>query len=951
MKSFNKLWALLLIIPIFLSLALTKAGAVSDGKEKPATELSTLSFSPGNEDRRTGIHDGNLIRSAFSNFGNLGSRTIDIRGEWPKSSGINYLFECSFYTGVEVVDSNGNVIHIISDSYTGGPRDMPESNSYNYAWQPLPGFYNPELENINDYPAMSHLPETWPDTWPNKSSEWDGQWNGEFGPYPIADQESYYVIDDRDNDEFAYYPFIGSHQDSLPYPDGRRGLGIEVAVRGCQWTDPRLEDTWFAIYDITNVSHKDLAKVVCGFYHDFDVGTEGSHSDAGDDSSAINMETGLIYQWDMNRHSATGKPTHYVGTIILQAPDDLGLTSFFGTAAGDVLSDDEEAWNNKALPGIVTAPSGSLDVAFITGSGYFSIMQGETKRYAIAVVLGDDLEELSGNAKFAKWFYDGNYTFDIHSAELIYPSGSETVDGIVDIQWAATGPGDPLQVDIFYSIDDWKIWHVIAENEDNDGSFSWDTNSVVDGINYSVMVVAHSRAGMGQSLYSDHFTINNPVSAQPEVFIVSPVSNETVSGVHNITWRAGDADGDVVHLDLFYSTNDGQTWNLISANEANDGIYQWNTTPLPNGVNYTLKAIVTDGTLEGMDVLEETFRIDNYHPILMPATVEHVSGVGDGDVSVNVIDIAALTGHTYELTFSVSDSPKIYNVYDLDEGKLALQDVVIDATIEGPAFDGVRLWVNEFSEAMPIDSLSRWTTGEANLQVRVAKDPGKNFVALPADFEIRVLGTNADTTYSAIPSYRIPVNFQVWNVTDSVKMEFVFKEFGEPDSVISANDIITIITDRVGRRYYTSWRITFEEPRFEDGVLPDSSDVAFIAIAKPFSEKDIFRFKTLKDYIVSVASTSQGPQTFSLAQNYPNPFNMSTIIEYNLPKAFHVTLKVYDILGREVVMLVEERQKEGFHRVFWDGCGYSSQLLASGIYFYHIRAGDYVKIKKAILLR
>ena len=62
---------------------------------------------------------------------------------------------------------------------------------------------------------MSHLTETWPSSWPNKGNGWDGKWIGEFGPFPIANQESFYVMDDRNNDEFAYFPFVGSHQDSL----------------------------------------------------------------------------------------------------------------------------------------------------------------------------------------------------------------------------------------------------------------------------------------------------------------------------------------------------------------------------------------------------------------------------------------------------------------------------------------------------------------------------------------------------------------------------------------------------------------------------------------------------------------------------------------------------------------------------------------------------------------
>ena len=226
-----------------------------DGKHAGIISLSSQIHSLSVEHRRIGIHDGNLVRSSFSNFGNLGSRMSETNGEWPKDIGINYISESTFYVAAEVKVGKEDFIHIITDSYTGGPRDRPMDDSHTYSWQPLPGYYNEGLDNLNDFPAMSHLPETWPQTWPNRLDEWNGKWIGEFGPYAIADQESYYVMDDRDNDEFPYYPFIGSSQDSLPWPYGRRGLGIEVEVRGYQWTDPRLEDVWFTVSSFTgNIS-------------------------------------------------------------------------------------------------------------------------------------------------------------------------------------------------------------------------------------------------------------------------------------------------------------------------------------------------------------------------------------------------------------------------------------------------------------------------------------------------------------------------------------------------------------------------------------------------------------------------------------------------------------------------------------------------------------------------
>jgi D-alanyl-D-alanine carboxypeptidase len=88
------------------------------------------------------------------------------------------------------------------------------------------------------------------------------------------------------------------------------------------------------------------------------------------------------------------------------------------------------------------------------------------------------------------------------------------------------------------------------------------------------------------------------------------------------------------------------------------------------------------------------------------------------------------------------------------------------------------------------------------------------------------------------------------------------------------------------------------------------------------------------------------PEAFKLEQNYPNPFNPSTTIKFELPKASMVRLSVYDMLGREVSVLVNERKNAGNHEVRFDASG-----LSSGVYFYRIQAGTYVETRKLLLLR
>ncbi len=88
------------------------------------------------------------------------------------------------------------------------------------------------------------------------------------------------------------------------------------------------------------------------------------------------------------------------------------------------------------------------------------------------------------------------------------------------------------------------------------------------------------------------------------------------------------------------------------------------------------------------------------------------------------------------------------------------------------------------------------------------------------------------------------------------------------------------------------------------------------------------------------------PGQFMLAQNYPNPFNPATVIRYSLPARGHVTLKIYDMLGREIAAIVDSDQRAGEYSVGWDASG-----VASGVYFYRLVADNFSDVKKLVVLK
>jgi hypothetical protein len=117
-------------------------------------------------------------------------------------------------------------------------------------------------------------------------------------------------------------------------------------------------------------------------------------------------------------------------------------------------------------------------------------------------------------------------------------------------------------------------------------------------------------------------------------------------------------------------------------------------------------------------------------------------------------------------------------------------------------------------------------------------------------------------------------------------------------------------------------------------------------------------YKWTGNLLVSVKQTNEIAQSFRLEQNYPNPFNPSTAIRYSLPslsldmaegrvgEGSHVTLKVYDVLGREVATLVNENKSPGTYDVQWNAEG-----LSSGVYFYRLDAGGRSEVRKLVLLK
>ena len=173
------------------------------------------------------------------------------------------------------------------------------------------------------------------------------------------------------------------------------------------------------------------------------------------------------------------------------------------------------------------------------------------------------------------------------------------------------------------------------------------------------------------------------------------------------------------------------------------------------------------------------------------------------------------------------------------------------------------------------------------------------------------------------------------------------------DSVSFVNK--QIVTDTIGKNYNFSYDNRFFAQIINDSLLVyslsrsklvNSYALNFIQYKwNPFIDSPYVYLHQIKT-VTDVNDSQKLPDRFVLYQNYPNPFNPSTTIQYELPQNSQVEIQVYDLLGREITTIVNNEQNAGRHKIEFSG-----GKLNSGIYFYRLKANNYLEVKKMLLVK
>jgi hypothetical protein len=189
-------------------------------------------------------------------------------------------------------------------------------------------------------------------------------------------------------------------------------------------------------------------------------------------------------------------------------------------------------------------------------------------------------------------------------------------------------------------------------------------------------------------------------------------------------------------------------------------------------------------------------------------------------------------------------------------------------------------------------------------------------------------------------------NFGLQAITSPFTLKFYDGIPSNGGSLIAETKVDTTIASRGYRNVRVPWYIPINQ------VVADLRIYAVIdqenAVTNEVHENNNLGWAPAIGYgsIVNVESDQIIPEKYVLYQSYPNPFNPSTTIKYSLPNSDNVSLKVFDILGREVAVLVNEYKTSGTYSI-----EFIASRFASGVYFYQLRSGEFVESKKMILMK
>jgi hypothetical protein len=370
----------------------------------------------GYQYRRSAIMNGNQVRTVFGNWGVIGQPSdTRPRGAW-KDNNNGYLGDVSPFFGAEVKWQDTTFRSVATspvDRPVGsGPlgRDRDPVTQKNWTIEPEDGYF---AGSPNESVALSNDESTWPTTWPDKLNDgtdpgWKGSWNGYFGKRVSADLETYFVMDDNNDERFNVATNnargIAFHPDSTNV--ARNGLGFKVNVRAMQWAQFLAQDNIFWLYEIANTGKTTYSRVVFGMLVGTYVGvtgSDGSPQEYDDDWSFYDVGTNITYTGDFDRSTIRNArwnqkfPVGMVGYAFLESPGN----------PYDGIDNDGDADSSTAGRAFPQFTSTSFDSTTITAGARLILINNDYSRVIFTVPNRDSVKIKTRGMKDSVWIYPG----------------------------------------------------------------------------------------------------------------------------------------------------------------------------------------------------------------------------------------------------------------------------------------------------------------------------------------------------------------------------------------------------------------------------------------------------------------------------------------------------------------------------------------------------------------
>ncbi len=531
-------------------------------------------------------------------------------------------------------------------------------------------------------------------------------------------------------------------------------------------------------------------------------------------------------------------------------------------------------------------------------------------------------------------------------ASLAGPANEQTGD--VTLSYTlADDEGDTLSFSAEYSANRGGVWQGATVTGQTDGldqslyagSFVWDTGADLpgheDSLTWFRLIPKDYEPGTADTII---FHLDN--NAPPNLTITSTSIDSVVSRVA-VDYILTDAESDTLSITADYSLDGGQNW-------------------LPSAVGSAGSAIAPGDYGGSVDWLAFANGLAGTTPNVQLRLLPQDYDTGAGDTLSGLTVIYHTGDYTGDLMISTGDLVQFAAAWNADPQELAYELGPATGTVPDltPQPDGVL----DFEDLVVFAQMWNWSFANNGF--------AKSVPALAK-------------TITTEPSLRliqvVPDNLWEWDGSTIIRVEVA-----ETADLMMIDGLMTVNPRQVRVRGFQAGG--YMTARWETAPLfvqtnADSSQVLFAIAGLSLkddqgaaSEAPLLTFEAdlgnhgkqtlILDYTlwntsgepiesatVFLEIENILPKQFALHQNYPNPFNPVTTIRYELPRPAKVELRIYNLLGREVIRLVDADQTPGYHAVIWSGRDGSGRNVSSGIYIARLVAPGYAKSMKMVLLK